>query len=115
MPSLNDKDIFQCRLGEGDGLDLSGERFHQPRNKTVAVSLFDAHFVIQNCRFYAELLRNPCSERISILCFRADHVATDFGPKRGRGIQADDLAPIDDGNAIAVILLPPSGASSAGR
>jgi hypothetical protein len=69
----------------------------------VAVSLFDAHFVIQNCRFYAELLRNPCSERISILCFRADHVATDFGPKRGRGIQADDLAPIDDGNAIAVI------------
>ncbi len=50
---FRDEDVFERRLGQGDGIDFARERRHQPRDEAGAFRMFDPHFVVQDADFHA--------------------------------------------------------------
>ncbi len=50
---LGDEDVFQGRLGQGDGVDLARKRLDQAGDETGPVRLLNPHFVVQHAHFHA--------------------------------------------------------------
>ena len=58
-PGFRDKNIFERRLGQRDGIDLAGERLQQARDESGTIRMLDPHFIVQDADFYFESAGDP--------------------------------------------------------
>ena len=105
MSGAADEDVFQRRLADGDGLNLTGEGFDHVGNEAVSLILLEANIaVIENRGFGSVTLADPNGQLFRIVArFKQKHVATDFVFQFCRSAQRDQLAFAEDCQAIATL------------
>src|SRR5258706_11423048 len=86
--------IFQRRLMDADGINLTGERLNQFGNEFMAVGAFDAHAAIQDPRLDAKPLAHLFRQTLRLPGFHRNHVTANLFLQFARRTQGHELAAV---------------------
>jgi hypothetical protein len=97
-----DEDVFEGGFAEGDGADKAGEGFDELGDELVPAIALDAERVVDGDGFDLEFIADGALEGGGVGGGEGDDVSTDLFFEGGGGAGGDELAVIEDGEAVAV-------------
>src|SRR5260370_24960513 len=101
MASPPDKHILQARFRNRNRVNFSWEGLNQVGHETMAVGFFNPNLSIDYSDLNFETPTNPRCQRLRVFRVQHDHIAADFLFQLHRSAQSDQLAFVQNRQAIA--------------
>ena len=103
MSGAVDEDVFQRGLADAEGLNFAGKGFDDVGDKAMAVLDFEADLLVHDGGIDMEFAANLSCQRLWIAGFQEDYIAADFSGERFGCAESDEVALVQDGEAIAAL------------
>ena len=101
MPSAADEHIFEARLRNRNGVNVSRKRFDQIGHKSVPVVFFDSNLTVDYTNIHFEARANPSRECIRCSGFKDDHIPANLAFQFSESSQRNQFAFVENCQTVA--------------